>query len=241
MARNRMIKPEFWTSKNLSKISMEANLLFIGLWNYCDDYGVYLFSKRKILGDIFPLRDKITENNIEKWTNELVSIGVIKFVNHKETEYIIISNWSEHQKVPNPNKRRWLEEQIQSSLDTNESLISISLDPKVPKGKGEGENRGKEKEYSSEFLSFWDATHKTGNKRKAFEAFEKRLEEYSFEEIGNAFIQLNEDKKGSEIKYWPQVTTFLNSMFEGYLDRSKGVNPMLSNKENEFESFEEPF
>ena len=36
MARNRMIKPEFWSSETLMSISRDARLTFIGIWNFCD-------------------------------------------------------------------------------------------------------------------------------------------------------------------------------------------------------------
>ena len=39
MARIRSIKPEFWTAEQVMECSPMARLLFIGMWNFCDDGG----------------------------------------------------------------------------------------------------------------------------------------------------------------------------------------------------------
>lgn len=41
MARIRTIKPEFWTAEQVMELSRDARLLFIGMWNFCDDAGVH--------------------------------------------------------------------------------------------------------------------------------------------------------------------------------------------------------
>ncbi len=40
MARIRTIKPKFWDDTKLSKISRDARLTYIGMWNFSDDLGV---------------------------------------------------------------------------------------------------------------------------------------------------------------------------------------------------------
>ena len=54
MARNRMIKPEFWEDEKVAKLSFEARLLFLGLLNFADDKG-YIRNKPIIIkAKIFP-------------------------------------------------------------------------------------------------------------------------------------------------------------------------------------------
>ena len=38
--RIRSIKPEFWTSDDITALAVDDRLLFIGLWSYVDDNGV---------------------------------------------------------------------------------------------------------------------------------------------------------------------------------------------------------
>lgn len=54
MARIRTIKPEFWTSEQVMNCSRDARLLFIGLWNFCDDYGRHPANSKQLKALIFP-------------------------------------------------------------------------------------------------------------------------------------------------------------------------------------------
>ena len=40
MARIRTVKPEFWTDSKTGTLSDRAKILFLGILNFCDDYGV---------------------------------------------------------------------------------------------------------------------------------------------------------------------------------------------------------
>lgn len=158
MARNRIIKPEFWSSETLSKLSLESNLFFIGLWNFADDYGVLLDSNRRFLGDIYPHRENIIAKNIEKWKQELINAKLVVPHQDKSKNLLIIANWFEHQKVANPSKRKYLEncwqneieEIIKHYFDTNESLIR----PKCCKEKEKEKEKGNEKETKKKFGEF---------------------------------------------------------------------------------------
>ena len=41
MPRKRVISPEFWTDDNILELDYTCRLLFIGLWNFCDDIGIH--------------------------------------------------------------------------------------------------------------------------------------------------------------------------------------------------------
>ena len=115
VAKNRMIKVEFFTSKTLAECSPWANLLFIGLWTLCDDFGVCLRNIPAIFGSLFPLRDDVTMAKVEKWLDELVAQNLIISVEHNGKPFLIVRNWDEHQYLSRPSKRRWLQPQEQQS------------------------------------------------------------------------------------------------------------------------------
>lgn len=73
--------------------------------------------------------------------------------------------------------------------------------------------------YSPTFIEFWMDTNKKGSKESAFHAFERRLKSHGLESIKLAHRQLGSEKKNEDFKYWPDVSTFLNSLFEGCLER----------------------
>jgi len=106
LPRNRMIKPEFWESKTLARISLSSNLLFIALWNFSDDYGSYYYNSRRILGDIFSNRPEITKKMVDGWILELLEVGLLKIYEKGTKMYIQTTNWDEHQRVDHPSKRR---------------------------------------------------------------------------------------------------------------------------------------
>lgn len=134
MARNRIIKPEFFTSEKLSSISELSNLFFIGILIHCDDYGVCINNNRRLIGDIFPLRESITEKDIEKAKQELLKIRVLVAVEKDEKKYLIVKNWKEHQKVEKPSKRRFLnDDEIDGFLKTLPDTLPETLPDTVEK------------------------------------------------------------------------------------------------------------
>lgn len=54
MARIRTVKPEFWVSEQVTSCSRGARLLFIGLWNFCDDGGVHAAEHKRLKSEVFP-------------------------------------------------------------------------------------------------------------------------------------------------------------------------------------------
>ena len=129
MARNRMIKPEFWSSETLNSVSRDARLTFIGIWNFCDDYGFCLASMRSLLGDIYPYDEDVNEAKLKRWISELVESSLIIPLEYKNKKLFFVKGWGEHQKVANKSKRAFieavdLERVISNTLGKNETLIS---------------------------------------------------------------------------------------------------------------------
>lgn len=107
MARSRIIKPEFWDDEKLSKAaSRDARLLFVGMWNYSDDYGVVKGNPSWLKNKIFPYDDDITPEMFKKWLNELESKKfIIPFVISDELFYFI-KNFHKHQTINKPSITR---------------------------------------------------------------------------------------------------------------------------------------
>ena len=92
MARNRMIKPEFWEDPKIAVLSDKAKLLFIALWNFADDEGFLENNSKWIAVKCFPYEKDI---KIEDFLAELFKIGVISAKN----DVIYIKNFLKHQKI----------------------------------------------------------------------------------------------------------------------------------------------
>ena len=76
MARIRTIKPEFWTSEQVMECSPLARLLFIGVWNFCDDAGNHPMSAKTLKALVFP-GDDITSAKVGELLAELSTNGLI--------------------------------------------------------------------------------------------------------------------------------------------------------------------
>ena len=147
-----MIKPDFWSSKTLVRVSRDARLTFIGLWNFCDDYGFCLSSTRSIIGDIYPYDESVVESKLKTWLTELVEVKLLIPVDYKGKNLFLIKGWGEHQIVQHKSKRSFihtddLEQVIKDSLKSHEDLIAVYLDSHAPKRKKK--EKEKEKEESN--------------------------------------------------------------------------------------------
>jgi len=149
MARIRTIKPEFWTSEQIVECSTSARLLFVGMWNFCDDAGRHAASYARLKMEIFPA-DPFTTDEIRGMVDELIAAGLVVYYEAQGVSVWQVTGWH-HQKIdrPNPSKfpepstpiRRLLDEQSSSAQRT---IVEHS----PPEGKGR-EGKGKVREGES--------------------------------------------------------------------------------------------
>lgn len=102
MARDRMIRKKFWDDRKLSRVSRDARLLFIGLWNLADDLGVLVADNLFIKSKVFPY-DQIQLQQFSSWLNELHTNGFISQFSHNSEDFYYLPNFSKHQTINRPN------------------------------------------------------------------------------------------------------------------------------------------
>ncbi len=192
-----MIKPEFWSSETLMRVSRDARLTFIGLWNFCDDYGFCINSNRRIMGDIYPYDETVTEAKIKQWINELLEQKLLIPVDYKGKHLFFVKGWGEHQTVQHKSKRAHvdvtdLEQVIKDSFKSHESLIQVYLESHAPKRKK------KEKEESNKEKGFQPPTFGEYFEYCKKEGF-SNIAERSFK----AYSEANwHDSHGNPVKNW---------------------------------------
>lgn len=94
MARNRMIRPEFWEDDKIGECSPTARLLFIAMWNFADDEGYLEYRPKWLKAKCFPY-DNIM---IEPLIQELLDKERIEI----HGNIIWIKNFLKHQKIEKP-------------------------------------------------------------------------------------------------------------------------------------------
>jgi len=100
MARIRTIKPDFWTDEKIMECSLSARLLFIGMWNFADDYGNLDRHAKQIKARVFPA-DSI---DCEPLLHELLTLGLLIEYSVSEQKYLHIQNFAKHQVINRPSK-----------------------------------------------------------------------------------------------------------------------------------------
>lgn len=104
MPRNRMVRCDYWVNEQVLSCSLNARLLFIGLWNFCDDYGIHPASHITLKAEVFPV-DNITIEEIKKLINELINNRLIDEYAVDGTTYWMVTGWKNIQKIDKPTYR----------------------------------------------------------------------------------------------------------------------------------------
>lgn len=155
--RIRTIKPEFWASESVGRLSRDARLLFIGLWNFADDYGRGRGAFAVIASSLFPYDDDARES-VESWFMQLHKEGMVRrYLGHDGNWYYDIPKWNEHQSISHPRKSAF-----PPFAEVYQDLPQISEDcgkfPKIAENCGNLPSGG--------YQEFPSGTREQGNKGK---------------------------------------------------------------------------
>lgn len=101
MARIRTVKPEFWTNEQVMECSTTARLLFIGMWNFCDDGGNHPASAKTLKAEIFPA-DDISAERVQGLLDELIDNDLLLPYESAGKKYLHVTGWH-HQKIEKKN------------------------------------------------------------------------------------------------------------------------------------------
>lgn len=152
MARIRSIKPEFWGDEKLSQLSFLSRLIYIGMWNFADDFGVIKGKNTWLKSQIFPYNNfEISE--FDAALDELKNIKRILLFKVENEDYFYLPNFLKHQKIDKPSKvknpapTKEILKQCKRSTNNRRTLDEHSTKPRralaVGTGTGTGSGSGK--------------------------------------------------------------------------------------------------
>lgn len=104
MARIRSVKPEFWTSEQVMHMSRDARLLFIGLWNFCDDNGIHPATALTLKAQVLP-GDPLTADQVMSFIDEMIEQGLVEEYEADGRAFWRVTGWSRHQRIESPTFR----------------------------------------------------------------------------------------------------------------------------------------
>ncbi|MBX3499680.1 MAG: hypothetical protein KF889_09565 [Alphaproteobacteria bacterium] len=106
MARDRKIPSDFWTWEAVIDCAPMTRLLFIGLWNFADDFGVQPLRPRTIRMQVFP-GDAIDNDAVRTMIDELATQGLVRIYEVDGVEYVAVVDWGQLQRVGKNARRRY--------------------------------------------------------------------------------------------------------------------------------------
>jgi hypothetical protein len=146
MARNRMIKVDFWADEKIGRMSIMARLMFIGIWNFCDDSGICRASPAYIRSNIFQ-HDDLTLSQIGECIGEMQKQRLITLAEYSGESFLRVNNFMRHQTINRPSTFRFISESdsMVSELFDSVSTHDILTDDSLTKVKEKVKVKGKEK------------------------------------------------------------------------------------------------
>jgi len=138
-----------------------ARLLFIGMWNFCDDNGVHPGSFKRLRMEVFP-GDSLNETDMDGLMGELIEGGLVRSYEVEGKLYWQVTGWK-HQRIDKPTNRYPLpieqdkhrdlfpdSQTAPKTLSDDSSTIPRTLaEPSSTEGKG-GEGKVREVETEME-------------------------------------------------------------------------------------------
>jgi hypothetical protein len=252
--RIRSIKPEFYRSADISKLSWEDRLLFIGLWSYVDDNGVGIDKASHICADLFADDlERDPRETIARVTGGLQRLEnahrIIRFeADGKQLIYVV--NWAKHQRIDRPNKPRYV-----SPLDLESGKsIELTLDFETPSreyrespstgteeqgNRGTGEQRNKktrssksndDSQLQDDFVTWYATYPKHVARPAAIKAYSKAREHATADVLLDGARRYNAEVLQAQTKaqFIKHPATWLNN--EGWLDEPASAAVMADRK-----------
>ncbi|MCY0931506.1 hypothetical protein OTB20_36055 [Streptomyces sp. H27-H1] len=100
MARIRTIKPEWFQSEALAKVSLHAERTFLGLISHVDDTGRHKDLASLITGHVWMVRGDPDVTAVEDDLDALVGVGVVcRYIGCDGKENLHLVSWDKHQRI----------------------------------------------------------------------------------------------------------------------------------------------
>ena len=213
---NRIIKESICKSEKISSLTDFQFRLWVHLITYVDDYGRGDARPAIIRGAIFPLRERMTNKDIEKGLADLAGAGCVGLYQVDGKPYLYFPNWEEHQRVrtkvskcPAPEER---DSQEHSAADCGElPQIAARIQNPNPESRIQNpESEDPRMRTESDFDLFWKAYPRKVGKQKALKAFKKVTVPVEALLAAIAVQKQSAQWKKNNGEFIPHPTTWLN-------------------------------
>lgn len=217
MSRIRTIKPDFWTDEKVVSLSPLARLLFIGMWNFVDDYGRSEYSPTRLKMQILPADSaEISELLGEIRREKLITVYVVD-----NKEYFAVKGFGLHQKVDHRSPSK-IPDNPNSPPNFPEPSRKLATEGKGMEGNGREWNGKKDSPASGTINGFVGTTIKVTDRdlekwKKAYHAVPDMLAELT---KADDYISTNPSDDG---KWYFRVSSWLERVHKTALKKTADV------------------
>jgi len=149
MAKIRSIKPETWEDEKFGKLKRDCRLLYIGMWNFCDDQGVIKSNVTYLKSRIFPYDEELRAVDIKSWLDALADARMLIPFSYNNEGYYVIRTFRSHQIIDKRYAKYSVPEKFCNSILSShnvttwgthgEHMVDTSQERRGEEGKGGGE------------------------------------------------------------------------------------------------------
>jgi hypothetical protein len=167
MAIFRKIQTSFWSDSFISDLDKDKKLFYLYLLTNerTTQCGIYEITKKQIAFDL-----SYSIDTVSKLLNYFIGVGKIKY--NEDTKEVAVKNWLKYNKSTSPKVQSCINKELKMVKDTLLIQYINSIDTDTQEEEEQEEEQ--EQDNSSElFLKLWDAYTKRGNKKTAYERFQK--------------------------------------------------------------------
>lgn len=131
MGRQRMVKPDFWTSEQVMALPRDARLFFIGLWNFSDDAGRFRWAPETLRVRIVPSDTDVNAQTVQLWLSLIAQQGLVERYRSATGDHIgLVTGWH-HQKISNPTPSKLPDPKACARVDADGSTAVEPAPPQV--------------------------------------------------------------------------------------------------------------
>lgn len=226
MSRTRMVKPDFFQSRSLAKVSRDARLTFIGLWVEADAEGRGIAHPSILRGRIWPLDADITDATVVAHLHELARTGHITVYESDGDAFYAVNSWRKHQsaayrtgesKLPAPETSEVLDPMAFDALSPGEMqeivqnarpVVQLASTVVHKEKRREGKGMVTHVTDPDPFDVFWSEYPRKVSKEAARRAFAKAINLTPLDEMLSALRA--QAKNWTDPAYTPHAATWLN-------------------------------
>lgn len=185
---NRILKESICTSDSIESLKPFEETFFYRLIVNCDDYGRFDARIKILKNKLFPLKDGITNKNVEDALRRLASLGLVVLYESDGKPFLFLPTWENHQQVrakrskyPVPDIYGYHVISDAPVIQSESESESESESNITPSG---GSEPVKKATLAEDFERLWKLYPKKQGKDRAFNDFKKALKDgFTVEEI----------------------------------------------------------